>query len=451
MKLVSQLFRSDGLYARVMRSSMWATFGYVTSQFVRLASNVVLTRILFPDAFGLMALVSVCMTGLTMFSDIGIGPSIMRSQRGDDPAFLNTAWTLQVLRGLCLWLVLCIIAWPVAQFYEQPLLFQLLPVAGAVLLIAGFNPTRVETANRHLQLGRVVSLDLISQIVGVAATVWLAWELQSVWGLALGGIVGSLTRLALMHFFLAGPPNWFHLNRSDAHELIHFGKWIFLSTVFGFMLAQGDKAILGKYVEIEMLGIYNIGYFLASFPLMLGGAITARILIPLYREISSDVGSEGRMNRIRMMRAGLTAGVLFLQFIMAFVGVALVGVLYDPRYSAAGPIAVVISLIQIPVIIGLTYDQAALAAGDSKNYFYTIALRAIAQTTCFIIGANLGGLVGALIGQGVASLALYSVTIWLARKYKVWDPAHDAGFAALGLVLASLALYLNIARIESLF
>jgi O-antigen/teichoic acid export membrane protein len=129
----------------------------------------------------------------------------------------------------------------------------------------------------------------------------------------------------------------------------------------------------------------------------------------------------------------------------------LVGLLYDHRYAAAGPIAVVICLIQIPVIIGLTYDQAALAAGDSRNYFYTIALRAIAQTTCFIVGAHYGGLIGALIGQGAASLTLYSVTIWLARKFRVWDPLHDAGFAAISLLLGSAVLYLNLASIESLF
>lgn len=450
MNLVSQLLRGDGLFARVMRSSMWATFGYVVSQLVRLASNVVLTRILFPDAFGLMALVSVCMTGLMMFSDIGIGPSIMRSQRGDDPNFLNTAWTLQVIRGFCLWLALCVLAWPVAWFYDQPLLLQLLPVAGLTLLVAGFNPTRVETANRHLQLGRVISLDLVSQIVGILATIGLAWATQSVWGLALGGVVGSTIRLILMHIFLAGPANSFHLNRPDAHDLIHFGKWIFLSTIFGFMLSQGDKAILGKYVDLDILGIYNIGYFLASFPLLLGGAITARILIPTYREVFSAY-NQRKAARIRLMRTGLTGGILCMQFGMAFVGVALVGFLYDPRYSAAGPIMVVISLIQIPLIIGLTYDQAALAAGDSRNYFYTIAARATAQTTFFIIGAELGGMAGALIGQGMASVMLHAVTIWLARKHKVWDPIHDAAYTLLSIILGGGIFYLNYDSIKSIF
>jgi hypothetical protein len=62
--------------------------------------DLILTRLLFPEAFGLMALVQVFMGGLQMFSDLGVNMSIIQSKRGEDPDFLNTAWTFQILRGL---------------------------------------------------------------------------------------------------------------------------------------------------------------------------------------------------------------------------------------------------------------------------------------------------------------------------------------------------------------
>ena len=65
----------------------------------------------------------------------------------------------------------------------------------------------------------------------------------------------------------SGSPQPLPWERGAAHELVHFGKWIFLSTVCGFLVAQGDKLILGKYLSLDALGIYNIGYFLASFPI----------------------------------------------------------------------------------------------------------------------------------------------------------------------------------------
>ena len=167
-------------FARVLRGAGWTALGFGASQIIRFGSNLILTRLLFPEAFGLMALITVFMVGLAMFSDIGLSPAILQDQRGDDPNFLNTVWTIQVIRGVCLWLGTCIIALPVAAFYGEPMLAQLLPAAGLTLLVSGLNPTRLDTANRHLMLGRVVLIDLLSQVIGIVVVVLLAWSMRSV-------------------------------------------------------------------------------------------------------------------------------------------------------------------------------------------------------------------------------------------------------------------------------
>jgi O-antigen/teichoic acid export membrane protein len=100
---------------------------------------------------------------------------------------------------------------------------------------------------------------------------------------------------------MPGARNRFLWERRAAGELIHFGKWIFLSTIFWFFASQGDKAILGKFLSLESLGIYNIGYFLASFLLLLGLNVTSRVMIPVYREKAAPA-------RIARLRSGLSAG-----------------------------------------------------------------------------------------------------------------------------------------------
>src|SRR5204863_421086 len=81
---------------------LWSATEYLAGFILRLGSNLILARLLVPEMFGLMALVNTFMMGLQMFSDVGIGPSIIQNRRGDDPAFLNTAWTIQVMRGMAL-------------------------------------------------------------------------------------------------------------------------------------------------------------------------------------------------------------------------------------------------------------------------------------------------------------------------------------------------------------
>lgn len=434
-------FSGHDILARAWRGSAITAAAYALAQGLRLASNLVLARLLFPEAFGLMALVAVVLTGLQMLSDTGTAPSIARSPRGDDPDFLNTAWTLQALRGVVLWAMACALAWPLSRIYDAPDLTALLPVAGLALLVAGLNPTRIDTASRHLLLGRVTLLDLAAQITGIAAMVALAWATGSVWALVAGGVVTACAKLMLCHLFLPGPRNRPRWDPTAAAELLGFGKWIFASTACGFALSQGDRLILGVYLTLTQMGHYNIGWFLASFPWLLGGAVVMRVMIPLYRD---------RAPRVRRLRAALTGGLLALLAALALGGVALVGLLYDPRYAPAGAIVVMVACVQMPAVIGMTYDQAALAAGDSRGFFAVLLVKALVQTAAILIGAETHGLIGALAGQGIALAAVHPAIVWLARRHGVWDPRHDAAYFAACLPVVAAALWINRAAIDAL-
>ncbi|WP_432817429.1 oligosaccharide flippase family protein [Sulfitobacter sp. JB4-11] len=443
MSHAKTLFSGSGLMARVLRSTSWILMGYGASQALRLASNLILTRLLFPEAFGLMALITVVVVGLTLFSDVGISPSIAQSKRGDDPDFLNTAWTIQVIRGFLLWLVASLLAYPLAAFYGQPDLALYLPIAALSLVVAGFNPTRIETAHRHLLMGRLTGLDLISQVIEIGILIALALWLNSVMALAIGGVIGVTLKLMLTSAFLPGVRNRFRWEGAAARELVTFGKWIFLSTVCHFFASQGDRAVLGKFLTLEMLGIYNIGFFLASFPLLLGLAVTARVMIPVYREGASPA-------RIARLRYVLSVGVIGLLTLAALLGPWVVDLLYDPRYYASGAILVLIALAMIPQAVGLTYDQAALAAGDSRRFFIYSAVRSGLQVSLLLVGVMQFGLIGGIIGLGLAMGLAHLMLIWLARTHRVWDPRHDLIFMAAGCAVTALAVWLHWARLLQL-
>ncbi|KPD13007.1 oligosaccharide flippase family protein [Phaeobacter sp. 11ANDIMAR09] len=449
MKQLTRHFAGQGLMARVLRSASWMMIGYGGSQALRLAANLVLARLLFPEAFGLMALVTVVTVGLSLFSDVGIGPSVAQNKRGDEPNFLNTAWSIQVLRGFALWALTLALAWPMAWFYQVPELLYYLPIAGIGLAIAGFNPTRIETANRHLLVGRLTLLDLAAQIIGVGAMVLLAWMSGSVIALVLGGVIQAAAKLGLTHFGLPGMRNRFCWEPASVKELVRFGKWIFLSTAFWFLTSQGDRAILGRFVSLEMLGIYNIGFFLASFPMLLGHTVNQRLMIPVYRDkpVSADPANRRKQ---RLLRAGLTTVVLSMLLVMAWIGPWLVDVLYDPRYAQAGAMIVMISLALVPAVLTMTYDQAALAAGDSRAFFVFTATRALVQTGLFLLATMWFGLAGGIGSMGLSMLAAYPVLIWLAVKHCAWDPLHDLGFALLALCVGGGAAYWHLDRIMAL-
>lgn len=447
--MMSGFMTGGSLTQRVLRSSAFTSGGFVMSQMIRLASNLILTRLLFPEAFGLMAMVSVFMMGLVMFSDVGVGPAIMQSKRGDDEEFLNTAWTIQIIRGACLFVVACVLTWPMSLYFGEPDLIYLLPATAVTLIIYGFYPTRLETQNRHMRAGRITLIDLATQMISLIVTVVLAWIYQSVWALVFGGIVSALGQLVLLNGFLPGKTNRMRWEKEAASELIHFGKWIFLSTVCGFAIGQADKVIIGGYLSTYDFGIYNIGYFLAAFPLMLGGMVTRRVLIPIYRETPPSASPEN-FRHLRKMRFAATAALLLFGLTLAFVGVWLVGVLYDDRYLTAGGIVVLMAVMQTPAIIVLTYDQAALASGASRRYFVLAFARAVLIVLGMIVGLSIWGLPGAILGQGAALIVAYPVVVWLARREGAWDPLHDASYAVVAAVIGGVAIWVNWPSIEAL-
>src|SRR5688500_17508208 len=171
------------LSRKVFTGSVWTIGAYGASQLMRLASNLVLTRLLFPAAFGIMGIVAVVLQGLQMFSDLGVTSAAVRHPRGDDEEFLRTAWSVQLSRSFVVYGLVVLSAYPVARFYRMPELTSLLPVSGLSVIITGLASTALITKNRKLELGPLTAIELGTQALGVGVTIALAWWRPSVWSL----------------------------------------------------------------------------------------------------------------------------------------------------------------------------------------------------------------------------------------------------------------------------
>ena len=121
---------NQALKKSVIKGSAWTLVGVGTGQAIRLGKSLILSRLLFPEAYGVMAIVWAVLYTLDMLSDVGISPGVIRSSRGNDPDFLNTAWTMKTIRGAVLCITACALAYPISVFYEQPDLAVFIAIAG---------------------------------------------------------------------------------------------------------------------------------------------------------------------------------------------------------------------------------------------------------------------------------------------------------------------------------
>lgn len=405
---------STALRSRAGRSAVWTLSGFGGSQVLRLLSNMVLTRLLFTEAFGLMALVAVFMTGLALFSDIGIGPSIIQNKRGDDVRFLNTAWTIQVGRGVALWIVACIGAAPFASFYGEASLAWILPVSGLTALLAGFNSPKLFTANRHLRTGRIVIVDLASQIAGLVVMVVWAIVSQSIWALVAGGLVTSAAKMILSHAVLPGERNRLCWDKEAARELFAFGRWIFFSTLLTFLVMQSDRLIFGKMIPLSLLGVYSIALMFATLPSLVAGYVGNQVVFPLYSRIHHS--GEDLLPVFRRTRwpAMLLGGTILSVLITA--GPSLIAVLYDDRYHAAGWILQLLAVGAWFGVMDATNTASLLARGKASIMVLSNASKLAAMVALIPLGYAVAGFPGAVAGFAASELVRYAVAAYATNK-----------------------------------
>lgn len=400
---------------KMIRSgALWSMLGYGGTQVLRVAGNLVLTRLLLPEAFGLMALVNAVQQGLQLFSDIGIGPSIVQGRRGDDPDFLDTAWTVQVLRGLLLTCVAIAISAPLARFYDEPTLLWVLMVSATTALIGGFNSTRLFSMYRHVKLARVSVIEIGSQAAGLATILtWSAFD-RSIWALVAGGLIGSLTRLVLSHTILPGPANRLRWDRAALTELLRFGRWIFFSTVLTFLVGQSDRLVFGKLVPLAVLGVYSVGAMIAAMPAVLLGRMASSVFFPIYSRVRES-GHDLREVFVRVRRpvlllagwsiAGLAGG-----------GATAVRLLYDQRYDQAGWIVQLLALAGWFTVLEATNNAVLLARGEAHWSAAGGGAKLIGMLLLIPAGYALAGFRGAVGGLAASEVLKYGVSAFAATR-----------------------------------
>lgn len=424
---------------RAARGAVWTLGGEAALAALRLASNLILTRLLFPEAFGLLALVHVAVLAAEMFSDVGFRGSVISNVRADEPRFLDTVWTIKVLRGVAVSAALALAAPAIASGFDQPLLAVLIPVTGLRLAINGMASTSLLTLLRRVQPARWVFLMVGAQAVAVVAMVGVALWLRSVWVLVLGDLVAAMVRSVASHFLVPGYRNRFAWDREAVRDVFGFGRWIWVSTMATFLLLQGDRAVLATMMTAAELGVYSIAFALCSMIVGTAQQLSGNLLFPVYSELARQAGGAG-LQRIRRAR-GL-ALLCFLPPICLLVvaGPWIVDVMYDDRYIDAGLMLQILAAGAIPHLLVVTAERGLLAFGDS---FRHMALQ-VSSAALFVVGLGLGaivgGTIGLMVGGALARLVAYGPYAALSRRYGFGTPGLDALALAAAAAVCALGL-----------
>jgi O-antigen/teichoic acid export membrane protein len=422
------------LKERLLRAGSWTVFAYGGSLVLRLASSLILTRLLAPEAFGLMTIVVSIAVVASLLSDIGLRQAVVHSTHGDEPLMLNTAWTMQIMRGVLIWSLCCLIALGLYAMrlagwlsehsvYASPQLPLLLALGTLASLVQGFETTKRFTADRRIDQKRVVLIELSAMFISVSLSIILSWFTQSVWSIVAGGFVGAVWSAAAGHLWLRGQSNRLAWDSGYAKQIFNYGKWVLASSLLYVITSNGDKLLLGVWVTPAILGCYAIGQNLAQVLELAVGRVFTQVAAPAFSDVIRN--SPHRLREV-YLRMRLPFDLLFVGvagFIFA-IGPWLVGVLYDPRYAEAGKILQILSFLLIFARYGVS-TSAYLALQAPKAPAVINLVRLAAFATLVPAAYAHFGVHGAYWAIALYPLASVPVVWWFDRHFGIASWRHE--------------------------
>ena len=415
---------------KIFIASFWVILIFGLSQLVRLGSNLIVTRLLVPEMFGVMAVVNVVIFGIAMFTDLGLWAFIVRHKNPDDPHLLNVVWTLQVVRGWLMFAVVLVLAvtffvgnWYLPNYfhgiYADSRLPLLVIIAGVGSLIGGYKSMASPMMSRKLEVGKLELMELLSQIAGIIFMIIWVWFRPSIWALVTSGLVSALTNTFLT-YYLFPFRHKFTLDKTIVKDVFHFSKWIVIASVLTYLFSQGDKLFFAGKIEAAELGVYSIAFMLVATLTSVTQTLAEKIVFPVFASLAHGERSVLK-ERYYQVRQYLDAPIFFATGLLIALGPKIVSILYDARYSNAGWMFQILIFSVIGNTLSLVSMECLSALSITQVRMWVMLIRTIGLFIGLPLSFNLYGLHGAIW--------IVAFNVWLSLPVVYWTLAKNSVFS----------------------
>ena len=372
---MKQQLQSDMLLSsKVAKGGFWILILRMSDNAIGLLKLLIIARLLAPNDFGLLGIAFLIIATLDTFSQTGLDTALIQ-MKDDIKVYLNTVWSISIIRGIILYGILFISAPYVAIFFKSPDATAIIRVVGITIVLRNFTNIGTIYFQKEMEFSKHFICRFSSTLVNFSVTVFAAFTLKSVWALVFGQLADCITGVVASYLLHHYRPR-FNLNLDKAKKLFGFGKWVFGSSILIFLFTQGDDFFVGGLLGATALGFYQMAYRISSMPTTEISHIISKVTFPAYSKIQDDL-SRLRDAYLRILK--LTA---FLSFPIVGLIISLAPdltmVILGEKWMPMVP------AMQVLVLYGLIESVAATAGPifysvgkpgiDTKNQFLQVTL-----------------------------------------------------------------------------
>lgn len=435
------------------RGAFWLVVARFSMRFLGLLSTLVLTRLLTPADFGLIAMAMFVIGLLESLSAFGIAPAlIQRKEITDD--YYQTAWALQILRGILLASLLVLFAEPVASFYQEPALINVFKVLALITLINGFSCIYIVNLQRHLQFEREFHFKLKVKLISFFCTIIAAWLLRSYWALIIGTGVSAIMTVVFSYLYFPVRPRF---SFSKVSEIFQFSGLVFLHETLSYLYWKIEILLLGRLAGSASTGLYELAKDISTTPI---SELTLPIARALFPGLSRLQHSPEQFSQIFL---------LTLAFVMAFglpasIGLSLIAdplvtLFFSAEWQNMTPL---IQIFAIYSVFRMFFGPTVSVFMAKGKIHVLVALSAITLPVKLIsvaafwyygglVGASVAVLIVSTIQMGFVFYYLNKLGLFWFEQFFYYSWRFIASTMAMGILLHLILLHYKVSMLSPLF
>jgi O-antigen/teichoic acid export membrane protein len=396
---------------RMAVGALWMVLFKLLERGLGVISTLMLARLLAPADFGIVAMAMSLIALLELISYFGMD-TVLIQQPDATTVHFNTAWTMNVLAGCGVGVIMVLLAQPASYFFREPKLFAVVCVLGLSALVQGFENVGVVEFRKQLRFDKEFRYMLTKKILGFVITVPLAFWLRNYWALVFGTLAG---RAAVVIFSYTVHPFRPRFSLGVAAEMMHFSKWLMMQNALAFLKDRSASFFIGRFAGPAALGSFNVSAEIANMP---GTELVApinRAILPAYVKLAQDPQALGKeylsvMSGISLLAVPAVAGV-------ALAAPFIVLLLLGPQWSEARNLLEILAFFGITQVMQSNAYSAFIALGKPAIFAKINAFHVVVLLACLLLLTPQYGARGAAWGYLVAAIAALPVNFYFITKF----------------------------------
>lgn len=404
---------SQSVGQRMAKGAGWSVLSRLCVRGLGFISTLILARLLMPEDFGLVVLATTCVGVLEIMGEFGLDTVLIAKQ--DSPrALYDTAWSLQILRGLVLSALVFLGADGIAWLMDEPRLITILHWLALSAFLQGFINIGIVEFRKELMLQKELQFQVTQKLFSFFVTLAFAYYWRNYWALVAGIITGQVIGLLLSYLMSSYRPRF---DLSEWRTVFHFSKWLVFINLLNYASSRGDSLIIGSKVGAGAVGYYGVANEVASMPTNELVFPIQRAIFPGFSKIAADKQALKKsylsvFTLVVMLAAPLGVGI-------ALVAEPMVKVLLGEKWLLAIPLIEILALSGALRVMGASSGSVMYAMSEVRVVAFIGCINTVARIGLLFWWVSIAGAEGA--AWAIFATTIFSLILNLGMISKLLD------------------------------